>query len=407
MDNAILEKMLRLTDMRIVGIESDFENKEMHLRLEWRTNGCSCPGCGATASPRKSTPRKEPVRHLNWFEFKTFLYFDSVEMECQRCKKLFNRRPSFLPDSHFCTVGFVEEMFQRAEGASIEKVSSWYGVNSSTFSFMYYTQLARMDETRTLPRVRRLGIDEISMRKGRGNFVLVLYDLDTHEVLDVLEDRHKATLKEYLLEHKEDMFSGLEAVCIDMWRPYKNALEEVFPEVEVVVDRFHVMKPVQEAIHERCRDLARLTEDEEEKRNWKKDNRIIVQRSHEAQVLRPSGQQELEDVLKKDPILRRLYWLKEDFREVFQMDQRKNAENALKNWIRRAKYLQTKYLKDALTSITNWKKHILSFVGIRITNGVAEGFNCKIKLVKRMGYGFKNFDHFRLRILHTCSKSFY
>jgi len=127
------------------------------------------------------------------------------------------------------------------------------------------------------------------------------------------------------------------------------------------------------------------------------------------QLSRPDGKSELFRILGRDPTneLNRLYFLREEFRGIYELDDSEVAKRELNNWLRRAQYLDSKHLSPFIQTVKNWKKNILNFITHRITNGVAEGLNNKIKLVKRIGYGMSSFVNFRLRILHTCGKSFY
>lgn len=408
MDKKILEKMLALKEMRVKTVTVDFEEKVLHVSLEWKKKNWNCSSCGAekAAWPIKTEPRKHPVRHLNCFEFKTLLYFDNVEMKCSNCGALFNRRPSFLGDSHFLTVSLLEDWMTKAKGTSVRQVAKWNNEPERTFTELYFRQLRLADSHRSLPTIRHLGIDEISLLKGRSDYVLLLYDLDVHEVIDILPDRKKETLKAYLTDHRDDMFSQLRVACTDMWSPYKDAVLAVFPNVDVVADRFHVEKQLNEALDDFRKEIQSRIVDPERRRKWKKEYRHVLLRAKEKQLRRPNGQAELEEVLNQSSGVKRMYNLKESFRGIFKLKDPKVALHRLNKWLRRASYFQSKHLSSFIKTVKRWKKEILAYIVYRITNGISEGLNCKVKLFKRMGYGFRNFGNFRLRILHTCSKSF-
>lgn len=395
--------------MRIDDVVVDQEAKELIITLEWRDEVCHCPKCDGPAALRKRERRKEPVRHLDCFEYKTLLYLDAMEMQCKGgCGAMFNRKPSFMGEAKFLTRAFFEEMVEKSTGTSLSQVAAWNDVAVSTFTDMYFSHLQSTDARRQLPPVRRLGIDEVSLLKGRGNFVLVLYDLDTHEVLDVLPNRLKRTLEKYLKAHRDSVFAHLESVCIDMWSQYRDAVTKVFPEVPIVVDRFHVIKNLNECLDDCRREVARRIKEPEERKKWKQESRATLFRDLGKQLSRPDGEAELFDILDCDTTneLNRLYFLREDFRNIYELKDPEVAERELSNWLRRAQYLNSKHLDPFIQTVKNWKTNILNFITHRITNGVAEGLNTKIKLVKRIGYGIRNFVNFRLRILHTCSKSF-
>jgi len=405
LDKRLLERMLRLQEMRVVSFDVDFDENILHVKLAWRQERTSCV-CGAkgSSSPVKSEPRKHPVRHLDCFEFKTLLYFDCVEMKCGECGRLFNRRPSFLGESHYVTLSVLEDWLQKLEAVSPKQVAEWYGEKPRTFQDFYYGHLARADRERELPQIRRLGIDEISMQKGH-KYVLLLYDLDNHGVVEVLPNRLKETLVTFLREHEEDMFAELQVACTDMWPKYKDAVQQVFPHVKVVVDRFHVIQQMNEAIDDRRREVQRTLADEEGRRHCKKELRFALLRARETQLKREDGAAELKEALRLDRELRRLYFLKEDLRRIYTETEPDEAAKRLNNWLRRAAYLGSKHLSSFLKTVKKWRTEILAFTENQVTNGVPEGMNCKAKLVKRISFGFRNFANFRLRILHTCGDS--
>lgn len=92
--------------------------------------------------------------------------------------------------------------------------------------------------------LRRLGLDEIAERKGHRAYDLICYNLDTGKPVDVLQGRTKQQLSDYLKALSDTVKEGIEEVCIDMWRPYAQAVIKVLPQTVLVVDRFHLMRSV-------------------------------------------------------------------------------------------------------------------------------------------------------------------
>lgn len=86
---------------------------------------------------------------------------------------------------------------------------------------------------------KRLGIDEFSYRKGKKDYAVVLVDLDTGQVWDILEHRDKSRLKAYFLSKGKAFCEDLEIFSCDMWEGFSNTAKELFPNAEVVIDRFH------------------------------------------------------------------------------------------------------------------------------------------------------------------------
>ena len=101
--------------------------------------------------------------------------------------------------------------------------------------------------------------------------------------------------------------------------------------------------------------------------------------------------------------LREAHRLKEAFYEIFQMRSYKQQREELSSWILYAEKSGIKEFKTCVTAFRNWKKEILNALKYQYTNGVTEGFNNKIKVLKRNSYGIINFRRFRTRILLSTS----
>src|SRR5919205_668269 len=100
---------------------------------------------------------------------------------------------------------------------------------------------ARQHVTPGINPVRRLGIDEIALKKGHGQYVLVLSDLDQGCVITVLPDRTKETLEAYLATWSAEQRAAITDVALDLWEPYHLAVQACLPNAQITADRFHVM----------------------------------------------------------------------------------------------------------------------------------------------------------------------
>ena len=160
--------------------------------------------------------------------------------------------------------------------------------------------------------LRRLGIDEIALRKGHKEFVVVLVDLDSHQLIGMAPSRKHADIKAVLLPWGAEVLARIEEVSIDLSGNYRGFVRRLMPAADIVADRFHVQ-----------------------------------------------------------------------------------ATLDLLDWMADAQSLY----KGAVGTMTRWFGEIVQYFEHRTTSGVVEGINNKLKLIKRSGYGFKNFERFRLRCL--------
>jgi len=110
-------------------------------------------------------------------------------------------------------------------------------------------------------------------------------------------------------------------------------------------------------------------------------------------------QQRLDAMLAASPELKLCYDLKEEFRQWFQSSDRATAEQALTDWLARVEASGLKALQAFTRTLTNWKERILNYFDGRHSNGFAEGINLKVKLINRRGFGYRNFENFRLHVL--------
>ncbi len=114
-----------------------------------------------------------------------------------------------------------------------------------------------------LSELKRLGIDEIALVKGQKNYCAVLVNLDTGKLIAILEKRTQEELRETLTGWGKEVLEQIEEVSIDLWLPYKNLVKE---SAEVVADRFHVMKQINQELDEQRRAEKRAVEAQKNKK---------------------------------------------------------------------------------------------------------------------------------------------
>jgi transposase len=284
-------------------------------------------------------------------------------------------------------------------------VAEQEGISDTVVRKVYESYSSRHVQPRGRPkRIRALGIDEISTRKGHRHFVCVITDIDRGRVIEVLENRLKETVVAYLRALPESVRSSIRYVSIDMWEPYYQAVVEALPNrVKVVVDRFHVMQQLTEALTRSRREIQRSMKSKKDRDELKGLRWILVKNEVN---LDEEERAKLKALSKKYPELKKCHKLKEDFREIFEKEKtRPKAKKKLAAWKRRARRSGLKSLDGFLGTIDNWEEWILNYFSSgKVTNGVVEGLNTKIKLIKRRAYGYRNNDNFRQRILIECGE---
>jgi transposase len=253
-----------------------------------------------------------------------------------------------------------------------------------------------------LSQVKKLGIDEIALKKGQGNYLAVLVDLDSHKPIEIVQSRRIEDIREVLVSWGIDVLNQIEEVSIDLWLPYKKLVEELMPNAQITADRFHVMKQVTDeldTVRKAEKKTAMSLEDESEKaRKLAALNQSKYSLLKNEDSLNEKQAIKLKSVLEVSPNLAKMHALKEQFRQIFETTKSwGDSITKLLDWMHEART----YFPKALGTMVRWFGEIVGYFDGKTTSGTVEGINNKLKLIKRLGYGFRNFSNFRLRSLLT------
>jgi transposase len=229
----------------------------------------------------------------------------------------------------------------------------------------------------------------------------VIVDHDNQRVLEVLENREKATVLAYLRRAKEQgVLASVQEVTTDMWDAYVEAAREAFgEEVSITIDRYHVMHNFQECLTGARRELQRQLSDGE--RAELKGSRWLWVTNPEN--LTPDQLEELEGLKKRFPRLGHLSEQREALRAIFNDPTITNPQQGrkrLQRWMEQAQKLGLASLNKFCKTLSNWLDKIANYFRSRSSNGRTEGLNHGIRGILWRAFGMVNFQNFRLRVLH-------
>ncbi len=319
--------------------------------------------------------------------------------KCARCRRPFTERLAAIAPQARSTRRYADYLFEQCRGTTIQAVHRREGLGYKAVEGVYYRLAAQRHSAPTLTNVRRLGIDEIALKKGHGQYVLVLSDLDHGRVLTVLPERTKAALEAYLATWTAEQRAAITDVALDLWEPYHLAVRACLPNAQITADRFHVMQNLNDRVTEARRAIQRAAPDEE-KAQLKGCRWLLVKNRDDLTV---EEQAKLEAMFAVSPALQRLHDLKEAFRDVFETaPDRPTALEQLTEWVQDVEQRGVSGLTAFVATLRNWWEVILNYFHDRLSSGFVEGMNNKLKLIKRLAYGYRNFSHFRLRVLVEC-----
>jgi len=378
---------------------------ELLIVLENSSRTAVCPHCQNTTDKIHQSHWYR-VRDLPWSNFEIFLQVNRRQFRCRSCGKVFSEELSFVKKRRTYTKRLATKVVKEVLETDIVNTAKRNGMTPAEIETLL--KEAEEDFLAEKPRdLKKLGIDEITHLKGGKNYAAVLVDLEKRKPIAFLERRNKEVIAEYLQGLGSEILNQIEEVSIDLWKPYQSVVEELLPNAKVVADRFHVMKQVNEELDQRRRTDKKQAE---KLKNKKERERKVEGLKHskypllkKQENLDKEEKEKLKEVEKVAPELMRMYQIKEELRNIFESEI--TADEALWKFV---KWLESahKYFPKSCQTIRRWLEEILSYFDHRTTQGVVEGINQKIKLIKRRAFGFVNFDNFRRRILlnwHFCS----
>jgi transposase len=226
------------------------------------------------------------------------------------------------------------------------------------------------------------------MRKGHQDFVTVVSDVEKGVLIEVIDSHKQGEIIEVLMKQPLELRQAVKEVSVDMWGGFPKVAQKVFPNAVLVIDRFHVMKAVNQDLN-RLRKKLGITD---------RGSKFLLLRN--GVDLAPDQIVKLAAVLDKSASLRIAYELKEEFRQIYETNHTvKSGRYQFDKWLR----LADLFFHEATSTIRNHLDGICNYFISRTTSGVMEGINNRIKLIKRQGYGFSNFDNFRSRLLACFS----
>jgi len=247
-----------------------------------------------------------------------------------------------------------------------------------------------------LRHVQYLGIDEFAVQKGH-KYNTIVVDLGTGAVLYVGDGRSAESLKPFWKRLKSSG-AKIKAVAMDMWPAYIEAVTTNLPGVDIVYDHFHIVKNLNAALDEVRRDMCRQ-ETDLNRRSVIKGKRWLLLKNSQNLNEKKNEKALLQDALKMNEPLAAAYYLKEELRLLWDCKEPAQAEDFLHSWAAKARLTGLKAMNRFANSLMGHRSGILNYFRHRISTGMVEGINNKIKVLKRKAYGFRDNAYFKLKIL--------
>src|SRR3972149_1997550 len=229
-------------------IEQQEGREVLHIFCEHEYEVAPCSRCGKISDRLHEKEEERCIRHLDIWGKATYVHFPSRRFDCQGCKKAFTESLSWVENKRRESTAYELYVYEQCKHTDQAAVAEREGLHWGTVNGIFQRWAKRAEKQRVYRQVRCLGVDEISLRKGHQPFALVLTDLERHCVLAILPERSQKAFEDWLAALDEAGRQAIRLVAMDMWGPDRGVGHSKFPHAEIVADRFHVMKQLNEAL---------------------------------------------------------------------------------------------------------------------------------------------------------------
>ena len=397
------EQLLNLPGIRVLQV--NYDEKRLECEIESTQDYALCHRCGQRATAFHGHDQVVRLRHLPVCGRSVVLWLRPKRYRCLHCegRSTTTEQPTWYDGKSGVTTAFAEFLLLALVNSTVQDVACKHGVSYERVRGLLSRYVRDEVDWSQFTELRQLGLDEIALLKGHGDFVTIVSaqnQVGQPQVLAVLQGREKKTVLAFLKTIPARLQATIQEVCSDLYEGYLNAVEEALPAARLVADRFHVTKLYRAAV-----DNLRKVEMKELKELLKKEEYGYLKgvlwalRKH-SDDLEPEEKETLDLLFEASPNLQRAYRLREKLTRLFDNEKhtKESGTQALRRWMSEVrnsgldcfdKFLGT--LEARLDIITNYFTN-------RTSSGWVEGLNNKIKVLKRRCYGLKNLPNLFRRI---------
>ena len=393
-----LRKQLKLKAHTVTKVEETERYMIVHIdRLGGRMLRCGV--CRQRCRNVHSVRKAREWRDLSMRKLPLKLRYRPRRVECPRCGLRVEDFPWAEPWARV-TTALSNAVARLARELSWQGTARQYGLNWKSVATIVKRAVQYGLRHRKRPPVHVIGIDEVSRRKGQV-YLTVVYDLERRVLLWVGDERTEEAVKPFFTKEMGPLrCRTLQVVCMDMWAAYANLVREHAPNAQILFDRFHIVKHLNEAVDAVRRDLwRRLTA--KERTTFKGTRWLLLKNPWN---LTGNQKERLSTLVQWNTPLVRAWYLKEAFQLFWTYKQPWRAKQHLTKWINSAMRSKLQPFKKFAQMLRSHLDGILAWTKARVSNGAVEGMNNKIKSISHRSFGFRTAENFIAAIYHCCAQ---
>jgi len=339
------------------------------------------------------------VRDLSCGDKRVFLDVEIRRVACTRCKAVKTETLQWIAKNPFYTKRFGFYVGRRCREASIKSVADELRLDWKTVKELEKEYMAEQLRRAPKPKPNVIGVDEISVRKGH-TYRIIVSDLERGvPIWFGGEDRSEKSMAMFYEWLEPARCKHIRLAVMDMWPPFRTALEKHAPEAKVLYDKFHVLRHLGDALDKVRRSEYRRVQGKE--RSYIKGQRFTLLAHREN--LKLDARQALDKLLAANERLNTAYVLKESFGQLWDYKSEAWARKFFNNWRDALRWKRIEPFEKFAWMIEDHWDGIAEYCNSKekVSLGFVEGLNNKIRSIQRRAFGLRDEEYLRLKVL-TC-----
>jgi transposase len=375
-------------------VGEEFSHQQWRIRIAHEPGSLRCSQCGGRDVIGRGQELRE-FRTLPLGSKPTVLLLGVQRVQCRSCGCLRQTPVDFAPPRCRYTRSFARYVLELSQLMTLQDVARHLQVNWDLVKDIQKQYLRKHYAKPKLRHLQRIAIDEIAVAKGHVYNTVVL-DLDSGAIVYVGQGRGAEALAGFW-KRLRGAHPRIDAVAMDFSAAYQLAVRKHLPRAVIVFDHFHLIKLYNDKLSQLRREMQREATDSLHKKVLKGTRWLLLMNPENLDAGRDEPQR-LKEALRINQPLATAYYLKEDLRQLWNQSHKAAAERFLNGWIRRAQSAGIVMLQQFAKTLQEHRRGILAWYDYPITTGPLEGTNNKIKTLKRMAYGYRDQEFFRLKL---------
>jgi len=394
--NKFIRKLLNLKGLFVADFSFRFRARELHLWVKPHKNGSLCPHCKRRGRIIRTMDKPRIWRDLPVCGWSVFLWYHPREVFCPVHRRVQEDIP--WADAYArITYRFEYALLVYCQLMAQKAASKILHIPKSTVSDLLHRTIMRIRDGHRIRGLKCIGIDEISYAKGH-KYATVVYDLDRPCVVWVGPGKGRETIDDFFTAQLSTyQRKQIKWACCDMSQAYIGAIEEHCPNAQLVLDRFHIAKALNEALDEVRKEQWRNASGDQRKTlkglRWLLFKHSSNRSKKDSRILNALG--------KANRRIHRAWVLKDEFEQFWQYQALWAAKRFLKGWMTTALKSRLEPIRKFVETLRRNLHRILPFIETRLTNAPAEGLNRIIRMTKNRASGYRTLDAFSDMIFLT------